>query len=217
MIDRIDGCVITELELLCLASLYGMKKIYGYKAVEEISKKNIHYALYQLGKKGHIFIDSKKDTIKISDDIKVILDEIINVDDILDIKVCNTGERILIYRRKRKNAVIIRQNCTLYNELIISMVPTIYVPRYLEDEGYIKYVVRKDLFTREDAHNSELYRNDNNEDRILVIKRINKEYNIDLKEEMEIYESVIYDVNKNRKMLLEYNSFCSVINRELNI
>ena len=36
MLDKIDGYVFTELELMCLASFVGMEKIYGYRWSDKI-------------------------------------------------------------------------------------------------------------------------------------------------------------------------------------
>jgi hypothetical protein len=199
-VERIDGYALTELELLCMASLTGMKKIYGYEYKKsELLKKEIHYALYGLAKKKYIYMEEKSETICISSEMKDIFDIIKNMQNVYDIMKNDTYEKLIIYKGSDKKSVFIRQSSTRDKEAIVGIISSDYVVRFLLDEGYIRHII---MGEGENIVSYEDFRENNREDKLLSIKKINKEYNIEETKIVEVYESYIVGIDKGRIMKL---------------
>ena len=205
--ERIDGYVFTEIEFLCMASLVGMKKIYGYDYNKsEHIKKDVHYALYGLAKKKYICMDKHTEAIHGSREIKEIFNIIQKMQHIYEVVNTSTNERLIIYKGEDNKSVYIRQSSTRTEEVIIGIIFSDYIAEFLLDEGYIKYVINNDLYEGENDVRYGNFRNDTKEDKLLCIKKINKEYNIELAKIIDIYESYILDVERNEMMKLTLNN-----------
>lgn len=143
MMDIVEGYVLTDIELMCMASLMDIDSIYGYKIKESSEKemaKKLKYALYNLAKKNCIQICNDK--IEIVSELKDMLTIISDADEILDIKNKETKESIIVYRERAKvNAVVIRSSVTKSDELLACKIGDSDIDSYLEDEVYGKYTL----------------------------------------------------------------------------
>ena len=209
--ERVDGFIFTELELLCLASLVGMNRIYGYEYLGSDSlKKDIHYAIYGLAKKKYIYMEETTDDIHVNSEPIRIFNILKQPQYVFDVLKEATNERIIIYKGKDNESVFVRQNSTQCMEVVVGIILSDYIVRFLVDEGYIKYLIKDDLGERRVIRKNENIRVNNKEDRLLYIKKINEKYNIDDSLRIEIYESCIYDKVKKESLELTYKNLQSI-------
>ncbi|MBE5935564.1 MAG: hypothetical protein E7262_07205 [Lachnospiraceae bacterium] len=199
MTECVKGYVITTMELLCLASLKKMNKIYGFIFDESSSlKKNIHYALYTLARRKNVYLDEHSNKIIICQELNEIMEHLKVANSIFDIKNCINNERIILYKTK-KNTVFLRQSPTKEGQLVIGVIPSNEIVDYLIEEGFIKDIIKNDVLDSEGEYENEIF-GSVNEDRTLSIKKFNKECNIVGK--IEIYETFIRNVTDDVDMLM---------------
>ena len=229
--DRVEAFVLTNLELLCVATLLGMESIYGYKMEEtrfdedaqsigqsDNMTRRLKYTLYDLVKKQYIEVetDSKSGRIKIDDNVRKIFSIIKDARSIIEIQCVASNEKLIIYRNDDSisggKAVVLRPNLTKEEEVLLSIINDIDIYDYLVDEGYVSPFREVESFTYE-----KVYRDNLCEDKLLYIKKISRQCDIKgkyIKEisSLEIYETYIYSVENKEYYNYTTDEFRKLMN-----
>ena len=204
-LEKIEALVINEIELMTLFSLSKIDVLYGFaNDIENYSDeeliKQMHYTLFNMAKKEYIYIDEKKNIIKLNTKIYMYMEIIKFAKVIYEIYRIDRNEKILIYKRD-DDLVILRLSVTNQKEYRLCSFEKKYIGEFLIDEGYVRCIenindnVKINASKEDKMLNIKIMQIDNN-------KTVGERYCVSMVEDVNIYESyMLYGKTNIRKIL----------------